>query len=144
VFDQLSRLPNATKPNPHCNCFPCSANSVNNQEKANQLASGLVKSVAVHAFYTAMPQLISRITHRDVHTATVVRAILKRILTKFPAQAMWGLAWLRNSADKVRSKVGEDLFLGAEKNLRRLEHMKMHDLLVSSKSLFKYLIDLAS
>lgn len=113
------------------------------QYEANETMAKFVKTIPSIAYYSVLPQLISRIGHSDPDTVMVVTTILKRVLTKFPAQAMWHLAWLRHSVHQDRQKKGEDIFKGAQKSLQRNEDMKMHDLLVASKGLFKFLIDLA-
>lgn len=113
------------------------------------------KQIPAIAFYTAIPQLISRVIHDDKDTAMVVRGILKRILIKFPAQALWQLGWVRMSRVTERQAIGESIFADAEKalldaankdrskktNARRI--MVNHNLLVASKSLFAYLQALA-
>ena len=114
-----------------------------NQDKANQLVSTYVKTIPAISYYNVLPQLISRIGHSDKDTVTIVLAILRRVLTKFPSQALWSLGHLRHSVYPERKEKGEDIFKGAQKSLRRSEEMKMHDLLEASKSLFKHLIDLA-
>jgi serine/threonine-protein kinase ATR len=106
------------------------------------MASNL-KSIPPSAFYTAMPQLIARVIHDDKETALVVRGILKRVLTKFPQQAMWPLAWLKGSRNPERLKIGEEIFKDAEKNLSKANRKTMQKLLSGAGSLFKYLQDLA-
>lgn len=113
------------------------------QNEANEIVSKTLRTIPAHCFYTAMPQLISRIGHRNNETAQVVIALLTRVLTKHPAQAMWSLAWLLHSADKERVSVGEQIFKDAQSSLLKRKENKSQSLLMSSKSLFKYLISLA-
>lgn len=113
------------------------------QMEANDLISNHVKAIPAHCFYTALPQLISRITHRNAETVLVVKAILTRVLTKHPAQAMWSLAWLFHSADKERASIGTEILSGAQSSLLKRKENNARALLVSCKSLFKYFIDLA-
>ncbi len=117
--------------------------NTSNQDKANQIVAEYIKKIPAVSYYSVLPQLISRIAHEDEDTAAIVQVILRRVLVKYPAQAMWHLGWLRHSMHKDRQKKGEDIFKGAQKSLHRNEDMKMHDLLEGSKSLFKFLIDLA-
>lgn len=141
-----------------------------NQEEANALMAKSIKEIPAIAFYTVMPQLISRITHVDVsinsiliikpcfysyniiyynffllqrETALVVQGILKRVLIKFPAQAMWALAWIRQSRDSERCQIGNNIFSDAERNLVKDHNQSLYKLLVASKSLFSYLQTLA-
>ena len=113
------------------------------QDQVNELMVNYMRSIPPVAFYSVLPQLISRIGHNDENTASVVRALLRRLLVKFPAQVMWHLAWLRQSVHKDRQQIGEDIFKGAQRSLRKSENMKMHDLLQGSKSLVQFLINLA-
>lgn len=73
----------------------------------------------------------------------VVQGILIRVLTKFPQQAMWPLAWLKGSRNPDRSKIGEEIFNGAQKNLSR-KNKAMQKLLAGSGSLFRYLREIAT
>ena len=114
-----------------------------NQDEANKIVVENFKRIPAISYYSVLPQLISRIGHEDEDTVAIVHAILKRVLSKFPAQTMWHLGWLRHSIHKDRQKKGEEIFKGAQKTLHRNENMKMHDILEGSKSLFKFLIDLA-
>lgn len=101
------------------------------------------KKIPAQAFYTAMPQLISRVIHDDQETALVVRGILKRVLIKFPAEAMWALGWLRHSKQVGRREVGEAIFSEAISALSKHKTERYGKILVDSKSLFNYLQDIA-
>lgn len=101
-----------------------------------------MKGIPAVAFYTAMPQLISRVIHDDEETAMVVKSILQRVLIKFPQQAMWTLAWLKGSRNPERSRIGEEIFKGAQSVLAK-NHKAMSNLLAASHSLFRYLRELA-
>lgn len=115
------------------------------QHQTNHLVSQSVKSISPQAFYTVMPQLISRVTHANKETAMIVETILTRILTKFPSQAMWNLSWLRNSVNSKRSGAGERIFKEAQQylNHKKEKSSKAVMMLTASKSLVKFLIDLA-
>lgn len=125
----------------HSLTFYCTA--AYSQAEANDLMSKNVRTIPAHCYYTAMSQLISRIGHPNAETVTVLKGILTRVLTKHPAQAMWSLAWLLNSADKDRAEKGDEIFAEAETSLSRRKQPTSRSLLVSSRSLFRYLIDIA-
>lgn len=114
-----------------------------NQEEANAVIATKYKQITVPAFYTALPQLISRVKHPNNDTTMVVHGILCRVLTKYPAQAMWPLAWLRQSRQHDRQKAGNEIFREAESRLAGISNNKLHLLLVESKSLFEWLQKLA-
>ena len=101
------------------------------------------KAIPAAAYYTAMPQLISRVIHNNEDTAIVVKKILERVLSKFPHQAMWHLAWLKGSKIEERSTIGADIFKGAQKVLIKNRQSHVANLLKASDSLFKFLQDLA-
>jgi serine/threonine-protein kinase ATR len=116
------------------------------QEETNALIANEYKSIPPLAFYTAMPQLISRVTHTSNDTERIVRTILTRVLTKHPEQAMWPLGWLRQSQLKERREIGDALFQQAESTLLKLggnNNLHRNKVLVESKSLFKHLHDIA-
>jgi serine/threonine-protein kinase ATR len=113
------------------------------QNDANACMANNLKSIPPAAFYTAMPQLVSRVIHDDKETALVVQGILKRVLAKFPQQAMWPLAWLKGSKNDERLAIGEDIFKDAQKSLSKQNQKAMYNLLTVSSSLFKYLTELA-
>ena len=73
-----------------------------------------LKEIPPAAFYTAIPQLVSRVTHSDRDTAGVVYGILRRVLIKFPEQAMWPLACLQGSLQDDRKEIGRKLLGGTE------------------------------
>jgi serine/threonine-protein kinase ATR len=114
-----------------------------NQNKANLLMADNTKAIPAAAYYTAMPQLISRVIHKNEDSAKVVKRILERVLTKFPPQAMWHLAWLKGSKNDERSKIGADIFKGAQRVLIKNRQTNVANLLKASDSLFKFLQDLA-
>ena len=128
----------------------------NKQDEANQLFQEAASRIPSSMFYTATPQLISRLCHPNSHTALAVQTLLTRVLSKFPGQAMWALAWVRNSLDKTRSSIGNEIFKSAQKSImgwatnnRRVESRrkmlleKNRKILVASQSLVTYLIDIA-
>lgn len=113
-----------------------------NLNEALREMNTLHKKVGVHLFYLVLPQLVSRVSHKNPYVAQTVKKILKKVLIKFPYQAMWPLACLRNSVDKTRSQIGEDIFYTAGKELKK-RGRNGHNVLAASKVLFKYFIDLA-
>ena len=128
----------------------------NKQDEANLLFQEAASRIPSSMFYTATPQLISRLCHPNAQTGLAVQTLLTRVLSKFPGQAMWALAWVRNSLDKTRSSLGSEIFHSAQKSIvgwtandkrvdaRRKELFeKNRKILVASKSLVSYLIDIS-
>lgn len=112
------------------------------KNEANACMASNLKVIPAAAFYTAMPQLISRVIHTDKETSLVVQNILKRVLVKFPQQAMWPLAWLKGSKKPERLQIGENIFKEAQKTFDK-GNKSMQKLLAETSSLFKFLKDLA-
>jgi serine/threonine-protein kinase ATR len=110
---------------------------------ANEKMAELVKKIQPISYYSVLPQLISRIGRNESDTIAVLSAIIRRVLSKFPAQAMWHLGWLRQSSHKVRQKRSEEIFKSVQKTFRNNKLMKHHDMLDASKDLYKFLIELA-
>lgn len=103
-----------------------------------------MKAIPQASFYTAMPQLVSRVIHDDKETALVVQGILKRVLIKFPQQAMWPLAWLKGSRNAERLTIGEEIFKDAQRALNKANQKTMYKLLSASSGLFKFLQEVAT
>lgn len=99
--------------------------------------------IPASAFYTAIPQLVSRLTHDDKDTAIVVQSILVRVLSKFPLEAMWPLAWLKGSKNQRRAEVGEQIFKHAQRNLQK-SNRKMQKVLSDAGDLISFLKSLAT
>lgn len=99
-----------------------------------------VKKQAPKNYFTVIPQLIAQIMHTHGATAQIAQYMLKRVLVKFPEQAMWPLAWLLHSKDSKRRRIGGNIFNEALKNTK---NDRMKKLLVASQSLIRYLNTLA-
>ena len=95
-----------------------------------------------HVFYSALPQLISRIAHPHKVTQRITVDILKKVLVAYPKQAMWGLAWLKHSHSKTRKDHGDDIFRLAADELMKTDKGGA-DLLKESTQLFKLLKSIA-
>lgn len=110
----------------------------------NKMVKSLASKIPEHLFYTALPQLISRVEHCNNETAKNVAMILRAVLAKYPRQAMWYCGWLRFSKSDQKKKIGDEVFHGAQKMLKRTEKGKAtQNLLSASKSLFQFFISLA-
>ena len=58
-------------------------------EKINKVMTDLVRELAPHIWYTALPQLVSRLMHPTPEIWELTKQILVRIITAFPSQALW-------------------------------------------------------
>lgn len=115
-----------------------------NQGLMNELIVTLSSKIPDHLFYTALPQLISRVIHQNVDTSKIVALIIRNVLAKYPHQSMWSCGWLRFSKSEEKKKIGEEIFQAAQKLLKRNQRDKSNqNLLNASKSLFQFFITLA-
>jgi serine/threonine-protein kinase ATR len=115
-----------------------------NQGLMNELMVTLSSKIPEHLFYTALPQLISRVIQQNVDTLKNATLIIRNVLAKYPQQAMWSCGWLRFSKSEEKKKVGEEIFQAAPKLSKRNEREESNqNLLNASKSLFQFFISLA-
>jgi hypothetical protein len=114
------------------------------QSNLSKFIKSKYKSIPARAFYSALPQLVSRTMDSNKELCSVVHDILSRVLATFPGQAMWPLAWLTLSKSRTRAAVGERIFKRAETLLEQSRHSQEKvKLLVAGKSLFVFLQNLA-
>jgi len=81
-----------------------------NQSTLNDIIKSLAKNIPEHLFYTALPQLISRVVHQNDETSNNVALIIRNVLAKYPRQALWSCGWLRFSKSKDKKKAGDVSF----------------------------------
>nr|POF13133.1 protein kinase rad3 [Quercus suber] len=62
-----------------------------------------------YVFYTALPQLISRISHPHPEVWKTVSNILTKIVAQHPSQALWSLLAVVKSADRTRVERGQEI-----------------------------------
>jgi serine/threonine-protein kinase ATR len=65
--------------------------------------------VPPYVFFSAIPQMISRITHPNPDVWKQLSNILLRIVSAHPSQALWSLLAVVKSSDKVRNERGTEL-----------------------------------
>jgi serine/threonine-protein kinase ATR len=84
--------------------------------------------------------------YTQVDTAQIVHAILKRVLIRYPAQAMWPMAWIRKSENLERRQIGENIFRDAVQSFSNKQVSAKHslDVLVTSKNLIDFLHGIAT
>ena len=73
----------------------------------NKAIKSFASKIPEHLFYTALPQLISRVEHKNAETSKNVALILRAVLAKYPRQALWSCGWLRFSKSEDKKKKGD-------------------------------------
>jgi hypothetical protein len=81
-----------------------------NQSTLNGVIQRLAKEIPEHLFYTALPQLISCVVHRNCETSNNVALIIRNVLAKYPRQSMWACGWLRFSKSVDKKRAGDVSF----------------------------------
>jgi serine/threonine-protein kinase ATR len=69
----------------------------------HRLIKKLSERLPAWQFVTAMPQLISRICHKNPKVHQVIEAIIQGVLTLYPEQMLWHLMSVSKSTLKIRS-----------------------------------------
>ena len=78
-------------------------------EKINKVMAELVRELAPHIWYTALPQLVSRLMHPTPEIWALTRQILVQIITAFPSQALWNIMGVALSKLAFRKERAEEV-----------------------------------
>lgn len=65
--------------------------------------------VAPYVFYSAVPQMISRISHPNPEVWKQLSYILTKIVATHPSQALWGMLAVVKASDRVRADRGMEI-----------------------------------
>ncbi|EIW68190.1 hypothetical protein TREMEDRAFT_32442 [Tremella mesenterica DSM 1558] len=76
-------------------------------DKITALVDKARKELKVYQFFTAYPQIVSRIGHLNREVAVVLRKIMALVLAKYPQQAMWPTVGVMQSNRPERKSVCE-------------------------------------
>ena len=73
----------------------------------------VLQRIPPHIYMTALPQLVSRIGHRNEHALQRIRTIIERVILAYPNQALWYVYFVVNSTNGQeglsRSKVMKEI-----------------------------------
>ncbi|GAM27893.1 hypothetical protein SAMD00019534_110690 [Acytostelium subglobosum LB1] len=88
-----------------------SNNNFDNQVKAlKTMVKEFVNQIPAHLWLMFLPQLISRIVHKNPDTLEVIEMIIVKVMTEYPAQANWFIVSLLNSKEKARMEGAQRCF----------------------------------
>lgn len=73
------------------------------------------RGLPLHAWITALPQLISRLCHPNPEVAAVTRHIIARVTEAYPQQAMWALVGVSKSAVAARRAAASAVVAAAKR-----------------------------
>jgi serine/threonine-protein kinase ATR len=108
----------------------------------SQMAS-VTKSVPLHVWLTALPQLISRICHGNSEVATLIRMIVTQVTAAFPQPALWALAGVNKSIVTSRRVAANSIISSAKKHAAAADEMT-RKLFTESASFCEQLIRLCN
>ncbi len=113
------------------------------QNRANEIMLVMAPYIPESVWFMCMPQLVSRVGHRNQITLNIVTAILQRVLVAYPKQGIWHIAGLVHSLNPDRKKIARELLRETYKVIfpKRPEDGQM---LVDSQKLFSNLVLLAT
>lgn len=75
----------------------------------NKQVSKYVNRIPAYVFYTALPQMISRISHPHPEVWKQLSNCLTRIVSSHPSQALWSLFAVIKATDRVRADRGAEI-----------------------------------
>ena len=114
------------------------------QSEVNEMIKTIDKKLDPCAWYTCMPQLVSRTGHSNSETLEIVTQILEKLLSKFPQQGIWHIAGLNHSFNQARKRIGEEVCRKAHQKLTADGKHLDAQVLQNAKTLFPALVELAT
>eukprot|EP01034_Spumella_vulgaris_P021660 gene21660-27701_t len=113
------------------------------QMRANEILFVMAPLIHESVWFMCMPQLVSRVGHRNPDTLQIIITILQRVLVAYPKQGIWHIAGLVHSLNNERKKIARDLL---RETYKIIFPKKPTDgqMLVDSQKLFSNLVLLAT
>lgn len=65
-----------------------------------------IAKLPAYVWYTALPQIVARITHSNPEVYKILQNIITRVVTTYPQQALWSLLAVTNSTQQDRKSRG--------------------------------------
>ncbi|KAG8747053.1 serine/threonine-protein kinase M1 [Ceratobasidium sp. 414] len=88
---------------------PHSENILKAYKEISAVMLDAVSKLNAYQWFTALPQLISRVTHPNRGAYKLLSKIIARIVIAYPQQALWGVSPLVQSRNADRSSRGKDI-----------------------------------
>ena len=108
-------------------------------DEVNDVVLALKDDLFVYQWYTAIPQLVSRLCHVDEGVWNCVKLILTRIIETYPGQAMWHIQGVLKSKVKRRQERASDV-LDYVFNPKRTQNKKRKVDMNAKRDAFKKLV----
>mmetsp|Transcript_33811 Transcript_33811/g.54794 ORF Transcript_33811/g.54794 Transcript_33811/m.54794 type:complete len:1076 (+) Transcript_33811:213-3440(+) len=77
--------------------------------QVNEQIAKFGSEIPLYCWYTALPQMISRIMHKNVDVFNILRTIISRVVCAYPQQALWMLIPICKSANHERRQRAEEI-----------------------------------
>ncbi|KAK6188750.1 hypothetical protein SNE40_004864 [Patella caerulea] len=106
--------------------------------RLNKTMEGLIRQLAEYQFFTAFPQLISRICHAHPDVFKQLQDIIAKLLVSFPKQAIWMLMSVSKSSYPMRVKRCKEIFATA-----RAASPDLHKFIQDATKLTERLLELS-
>lgn len=97
-----------------------------NLDKIHERFRKYVQKMPAYMFYTALPQIVSRITHSNTEVFRWLQMIIQKVVMAHPQQALWSLLAVCTSTQSDRRARGA-LILNAVKNSKKADSSS-HDI----------------
>ncbi|PCH40938.1 hypothetical protein WOLCODRAFT_69995 [Wolfiporia cocos MD-104 SS10] len=78
-------------------------------EKINLVVSNTIKSAPVYKWYTAFPQIVSRVGHTNKEVYVVLSQLISMVIREYPKQALWLFTSVVESTKEQRRRWGKTI-----------------------------------
>ena len=116
------------------------ASSSAEKETIHGKMAELIAGIAAFKWYTALPQLISRLSHPNPYAQRFIKDVLVAVLTTYPLQSIWSIGPVVKSKDKARKALAKRVLDEVDGRLRERDDraggaqvqdaMKLFDVLI--------------
>ncbi|TKA57007.1 hypothetical protein B0A49_10588, partial [Cryomyces minteri] len=97
-----------------------------------------IDRLPAYIFYTALPQIISRISHPNMKVYEVLSTIILKIVSTHPSQALWSLLAVVKSSSHERA--GRGLTLDAKRNKSEAASLELRNMIAQGQKLSDHLL----
>ncbi|OQS07946.1 phosphatidylinositol kinase (PIK-L4) [Thraustotheca clavata] len=112
-------------------------------QEITRIVYDALAKLPVSMWLACLPQVASRICHPNQTVVDGVKAIMVKVLSTYPQQAMWTILGLTQSLNTQRKSRAMDILKGAQKQLHATNHADMANALSEATKLVEDLIKLA-
>ncbi|KAJ3740901.1 hypothetical protein DFH05DRAFT_1404822 [Lentinula detonsa] len=109
----------------------------------NHAVSGAIKNSPIYKWFTAFPQIVSRIGHTNPEVYKQLARLIAKVIQSYPNQALWLFAAVLRSKKRERSQRGSQI-LQRVKNNPSLAHSWVPKLVTQSSNMTTELLELCN